>query len=632
MSRLKYRYLTKKPKNDGSEDYPITQNQLFCQVTPNILKIKKSIFIVIVFLAFAQVCVGQVVGDFRSYTDGTWSSDNPWEQFNGSDWEVTEEGPGGNSNVTILAGDSIATDASLTVSNLIIDSGGKLYLYPGFRLDISGDLTINGNVTVSSGASLKVNGETNLGGSECLFLRSNNLLGTKSRTGSLISGSFSGSGTIKFERFMSKTNNWHVFSSPVSQSLHDFIKTNNQIPDLYDTNKDSLIGVGMCDYNTKLNLWNKYLHYNNEDITIPPDDMIVGKGYSIRTYNDDGKDTGYIYSTGSPDSDNDISIDLNVSGSRWNCIGNPYTSGLSVSTFLNTNTSLLQSTYLALYLWSSATSAYTPCNYSSSNIQAGQGFFVKSNSTGGNIIFNSQMQVFEPNLSFKSATTEWPSINILVHNEISSGSTEIKFVTNTTKGLDPGYDAGIFNANPDFALYSKLLVDNSEDFALQCLPDQNYDQYVIPIGIDCKVAGDITFTAETVNLPSGCRAILEDRSTNRFTRLDQKDAKYTAYVSADTKGAGRFFLHTSDVISSDQSLEKQLFKVWVIGKTVYVNGEVSDQAKFFVYSVDGKQLANFSAESQVENRFDASGFAAGIYILTVNDKFQKKSIKFVIEN
>ena len=103
-------------------------------------------------------------------------------------------------------------------------------------------------------------------------------------------------------------------------------------------------------------------------------------------------------------------------------------------------------------------------------------------------------------------------------------------------------------------------------------------------------------------------------------------------MSANTKGTGRFYLHTADVISNDQPLEKQLFKVWVVGKTVYINGEVSNQAKFFIYSVNGQQLANFSAESLVENQFNASGFPAGIYILTINDKFQKKSIKFVIEN
>jgi len=155
---------------------------------------------------------------------------------------------------------------------------------------------------------------------------------------------------------------------------------------------------------------------------------------------------------------------------------------------------------------------------------------------------------------------------------------------------------------------------------------------VIPIGIDCKAAGNITFTAETINLPPGCQALLEDRLTKRFTRLDLKDAKYTATVSADTKGTGRFYLHTSDVISSVQPIEKEPFKISKIGKTLYINGEVSEKANFLVYSINGKQLANFKAESQVQNQFDASGLPAGVYILTCDDQNQNKSTKFVIEN
>lgn len=155
---------------------------------------------------------------------------------------------------------------------------------------------------------------------------------------------------------------------------------------------------------------------------------------------------------------------------------------------------------------------------------------------------------------------------------------------------------------------------------------------MIPIGIDCKAAGNITFTAETINLPPGCQALLEDRLTKRFTRLDLKDAKYTATVSADTKGTGRFYLHTSDVISSVQPIEKEPFKISKIGKTLYINGEVSEKANFLVYSINGKQLANFKAESQVQNQFDASGLPAGVYILTCDDQNQNKSTKFVIEN
>lgn len=539
-------------------------------------------------------------------------------------------------------------------------------------------LTITiGVLTVRGGGILEVIGATNLNyvptpAAACLILKSN-----ESSTGSFKhSDTFNGSGTVMVERYMSNTNNWHLYSSPIRYtsssknselSIHDFLLRNPEIPDLVDQLDGTVLRVGMREYATNLNDWTPYYDYNNSlDITkIEGGKMNGGKGFSICTIADghvpggDGSTlpgTGILFANGIPNP-NSVNINLTKSTSSidqgWNCIGNPFTRAIRVKDsngmpgFLNSsNISQLDNSHIydAVYVWdtngafgTNAIPEYVALNNSSTGddfiyLQIGQGFFVKTHDGGGNVTFAEGMQISKPNLKFKSATSDVPIIKILVTNQKLSSTTQIKFISNTTKGLDPGYDAGMLKANPNFSLYSKLLVDNAADFTIQCLPDQNYDQYVIPIGIDCKVAGDITFTAETVNLPSGCQALLEDRLTKQFTRLDLKDAKYTAAVSADTKGTGRFFLHTSDVISGDQPIEKEPFKISKIGKTLYINGEVSDKANFYVYSINGKQLANFKAESQVQNEFDASGLPAGVYILTCDDQNQKKSTKFVIEN
>jgi len=605
-------------------------HQPFSRIINKVFKVKNAIVFTFILLGFGQVCWGQdAIGDFQSRQTGSFKSNTTWQKYTGTagGWVNTTSIPGGGNKVTIRTGHTITITNSPTISNLIIDSGGILTYSAGFAFSITSNLTINGKVIVIPGAVLNITGNTNLGSLECLLLKTDN-----SDTGSLISGSFSGTGTIRVERFMSNSDNWHLFSSPVFQSYQNFILGNPEIPDLFSDPAidNTYIGVGMRDYNTASDSWNSYFNYRTNT---PAGNVGNGKGFSIRTYND-AEGTGFIYATGVPNSvSSGFSIPLTITGKNWNCIGNPFTSGLSVSQFLSANSSSLDPSFVGTYLWDSANGVYIVYNSSSnSNIQLGQGFFVKAISTGGIIKFSSDMQVDEPSLIFKAAETSWPSINIVAQSQTSSSSTQFKFITNTTKGLDRGYDAGMLKANPDFALYSKLLVDNAVDFTIQCLPDQNYDQYVIPIGIDCKVAGDVTFTAQTVNLPSGCQALLEDRLTKRFTRLDLKDAKYTASMSADTKGTGRFYLHTSDVISGDITLENQPFKVYETGKTVYINGEVSEKAKFFVYSSNGKLMDNFSAKSQVQNQFSVSGFPAGVYILTVDDQNQKKSVKFLIEN
>jgi len=520
--------------------------------------------------------------------------------------------------------------------NVTKTAGQTLSIGSTATLNVSNNLTISmGALTIPPGALLSVTNVSNLNSNPSLVLKSDATL-----TGSFVYNTFSGIGTVKVERFMSKSDNWHLYSSPISnQSIKNFLLNNPEIPDLHDAS-NAVIGVGMRDYNTATDLWNSYLVYATASTT--PGSIGGGKGFSIRTYND-AQGTGSVDAIGTPNP-NTINVTLTRSAAStdngWNCIGNPYTSALNIIGFLTANSAQLEPGFEAVYVWDTnniipgkSSPDYVVLNNASTitNVQIAQGFFLKSKTGGGIVTFTKTMQNPSAGLTFKDAVIEWPSLKIIASNQTVSSSTEIKFVTNTTKGLDPGYDAGMLKANPDFSLYSRLVEDDGIDFTLQCLPDQDYDQYEIPIGIDFKLGGEITFTAESVNLPSGCQALLEDRVTHRFTRLDLKDAKYNTNVTPGTKGTGRFYLHTSDVISSNPRLAEQSFKVYTIGKTVYVNGAVSTDAQFALYSVNGKLLANFKAESQVENRLDASGLPSGVYVLLVSDKNVKKSVKLIIE-
>ncbi|HEY3387983.1 MAG TPA: hypothetical protein VGK38_00310, partial [Prolixibacteraceae bacterium] len=363
-----------------------------------------------------QVCWGQVDGEYKSKpVSGTayFGAKSSWLTFNGptkvpaNTWVNAIAAPGTASTVTIQPTHKITMAYSATISNLTVSAGGELAYSAGVTLIINSNLIIDGLITIIPGAVLNVSGITTLGRSECLLIQSN----SDDYTGSLITGSFSGTGTIKVERFMSNSDNWHLYSSPVFQSYHDFILGNPEIPDLF-TNPaidNTYIGVGMRDYNTFSDSWSSYFNYRTDT---PSGNVGNCKGFSIRTYND-AKGTGYIYATGVPNSS--LSIALNTTGNKWNCIGNPFTSGLSVSSFISTNSSLLDPSFVGTYIWDSVNSVYISYNSSSnSNIQLGQGFFVKTNSTGGSISFSSSMQVNETSLPFKSAEMEWPLIKILI--------------------------------------------------------------------------------------------------------------------------------------------------------------------------------------------------------------------------
>jgi trimeric autotransporter adhesin len=208
--------------------------------------------------------------------------------------------------------------------------------------------------------------------------------------------------------------------------------------------------------------------------------------------------------------------------------------------------------------------------------------------------------------------------------------------------LDPTYDVGMLKGNPDFALYSRLIEDNGVDFAVQGLPTLDLDGLTIPIGIDNKDGGQITFTAQTVNLPSVLQVTLHDKLTQTNTRLDLKDANYTAAIAPGTSGTGRFFLITDnkpvgsnnlsqvDDIFNVNDLHPEDLTIYTIGKTIYIKGEVSSDAKFALYSIDGKLLYNFKAGWSNQNQLDASSFPSRTYILTVTDNNKRKSAKFIL--
>lgn len=551
---------------------------------------------------------------------GTWLWNDPtsWQYSTDvENWGTTTLVPNSTNCelVYIVAGTTITITDSQTASSLFVE----------------------GSLIIEASKQLEVTGNTEISSPFAITIKSN-----ATGSGAMMSGSFTNtSGSMKIERFMSLTNNLHLFSSPLVQTLNDFIKNNPEIPDLYDSNNIK-IGVGMRDYSTSGDIWNSYMVYKALPKS-PTGNIVLGKGYSVRTIQDGATaNAGMIVSIGLPDPDNTITYPLDLTGKRWNFMGNPFTCALSVSAFLSENGGALEDSYSSVYLWDTngllgAQGQYVPINNAStaSSIQLGQGFFVKAKTAGtGTISYTPAMRTFDATQSFKSAQAEYPTIKLLVKNNTLSVSstTQFKFISNTTKGLDPGYDAGLLKSIPEFAIYSKLEEDNGVDFMLQCLPDNNYDQNLIPIGIDCAAGGELTFTAETINLPSGCKAILEDKQNRTFTSLDQPGASYTATVAANTLGTGRFYLHTADIVSAVEPLENQKYKITTIDHTLYINGEVSNTAQFAIYSINGKLLANFKAEDLQQNHYDASGLPAGVYIVRINDKNSQESTKFVLGN
>ncbi len=489
-------------------------------------------------------------------------------------------------------------------------------------------------ITIASAKAMTVNGNLiNYADSTGLVINSD-----ETGTGSLIiSGSVSGSGSIK--RYM-VFDRWHLLSSPTgTQTIKDFIAKNVDIPVF--TPPGTI--YGMRDYSTSsVSEWNSYFTTDYLS-TNSSQEMGVGKGYLVRTITNATpfklRFQGVLNSTEAK------SILVSRSGDNgWNCIGNPYTSAIKIydgtvatgtDNFIDVNAGNFDPTYYGAYFWNDVDKKYDIINKSSdvsTYAQVGQGFFVrkKDDASVTAMSVTPAMQFHQGAEALKSVALLRPEIQLVAIKGDIKVSTDIKFIDGTSEGLDVGYDAGILKADPTFAIYSKLVKDIGTEFQLQCLPTNQYNNLVIPVGIDCKAGGEIVLSVNTVQLDPSCKVILEDRLTNTFKDLSK--GNYKAAVAANTAGSGRFFLHTGDIVSGleDQVLEGKLTAYAKGNKEIRVLGEVGEGAVATLVNGLGQVMLTKKMGAGNLNIIGLPNLTSGLYLLNINDKGTPQTIKVMV--
>jgi hypothetical protein len=480
------------------------------------------------------------------------------------------------------------------VNNLTVAPGGQLSIAANSVLTTKGSVANNGTIIIRS----DING-----------------------TGSLItSENATGSGQALVERYMTE-GQWHIISSPTgTQTIGNFLTDNIDIPYVSATDPKQ---YGMMDYNPATDKWNPYFFDTN---TNP---LGIGKGYMVRVENPVQvlRFQGVI---------NAVATTTVAKG--WNCIGNPFTSTIKINevagtdNFMTTNASAFDASYGGLYFWEQSVNKYVVYNnLSAIHAAVGQGFFMKVKDGATSVSFTPAMQIHKINTEFKAATITYPSIKLTAQDGTKSFTTDIVFVEGTTKGLDFGYDAGLFTTDKSLVLYTKLVDDNGVDFQLQCLPANQYKDLVIPVGIDSKAGGEIVLSVETVQLTQDCKIILEDKLTNTFT--DLYTGIYKTTVAANTTGAGRFYLHTGDIISGvedHQVLSGKLRAYAIRNVEIRVIGEVEEGAFATLVNGLGQVVLTKKLGAGNLNIIGLPSLASGVYLLHINDKGTPQTIKIMI--
>jgi hypothetical protein len=361
-------------------------------------------------------------------------------------------------------------------------------------------------------------------------------------TGSLIVGPQSSNLSVEVNAFIPSTN-WHIISPSVSgQQLGNFV-TNNGI-----VNNSTLGNYDLSPLDETTNKWEPFTQGSN---TNP---MVVGKGYAIRKTVAGNVTFSGTINTGT------ILVPISKNNLAWNALGNPYTSGIKIKGadgFLTKNQSSMDPSFSGVYIWDHTQGHYvviTQAGYAfpapggeteldQDNIAVGQGFVVKA-LVNGTVTFDSLMQQHAPvdGTSSFTASNSWPAIRITVTDDKNKSSTVVTFNNEMKKDLDPAFDAGMYKMNEGIDLYTHLLDDNGVDFAVQCLPLNDYQTFRIPLGIDYPEGGVVRFTAETVALPEGMEFYIEDKTKGVLSRIDSDKTGYSVTLPDKFKGTGRFYL------------------------------------------------------------------------------------------
>lgn len=505
-----------------------------------------------------------------------------------------------------IANQPIVTSANNSIKKLTINSGASLEIAAAGALTATENITNNGTLTIKSDAS---------------------------NNGSLIlEGTYSGTSNISYERYVS--DGWHLLSSPVSnQNISEF-------KNLVATNANRF---AIATHNNSL-ANNRYEYYTNNTGTNDIDaagNFVKGQGYSVRKLT-----AGTFQFTGIPNTD-DISIsivDNSVSiGNKWNLVGNPFTSAIALNVdadatnnFLTVNASKLDPARVAVYQWNTITSSYDIINQATGSAKyaaSGQGFFVEAINDGETLIFSEALQKHNTGNIFSKNNNVAPEITLTITLENTSKITKIKYIEGTTTGLDAGYDAGVFTGDANSFNVFTHLVTNSEgiDFALQCLPNENYETMIIPIGVNVAVNKTITISAKNTNLPTGINTYLEDRETGFFINLN--DENYTLTTTTALTDVGRFFLHTiSSVLNTDNEVLLKNINIYKTDNNILrIVGLTNGAASIKLFDVLGKEVFTENFEAKGKNDFELLNLKKGMYIVSLKSEGKSVNKKIILE-
>jgi len=542
-------------------------------------------------------------------------------------WEDTSSWIGG--TVPSAASDDVTINAGL-----IINSDVEL-----------NDMVNNARVTVNAGFFLDVQDLTCTASNILVILKA-----TSNSFASLIVNTLSSStSSLIYDRIIANTPINDLVSSPVGNMDFSSLAVNSQNENrLYINPSDA----------------NEYLvgPFDNTDGTygtfsVGIDDAYVfdsGKGYRMAT---NVGNIGQIRFQGEfPMGAIGIALTdesgTNATTGKWNLIGNPHPSYIDFETFFTANKAQFDTgDYQAVYgyagrdgnddpIWTIWNQITIDDLAVTEKIAPGQAFFVASKPGGSttDVSFTPAMRTAGIDDDFMLGRSA-ASVNLaLAEITMSKGNavynTDIYFVDNQTRGLDPGYDAGAYLGSAN-GIYTNLVDDNQGvELAIQALPYNDFNDVVVPLGVKSDAGVQLTIGLNTTatTIPSDVNVYLEDNVTNTWTLLNTGNYVFTPTVALNT--TGRFFLHfTAQALSiNDDVLNGLTIFADQSSKTVVVKGQLASNTTAVIYDMQGRLVVQQDLEqANTTHTINVNALHTGVYIVQLGNASQSRTQKVIIK-
>lgn len=333
-------------------------------------------------------------------------------------------------------------------------------------------------------------------------------------------------------------------------------------------------------------------------------------------------------------------------GSKFNLVGNPYPSAISVASFLAGNTSPSPAKIAgSLYFWdddNSGGSGYTSSDYSVINsggstsggngnvsngyISTGQGFFVEA-LLNTNISFTNSMRGGTNTQFFKTEEEEvLDRIWLDLYNDELFNEVLVVFSDNATEQRDIMYDAYKLRGNDQIAFFAE---QENDAFTIVAFPKQ-FDNRIVPLGSYVREAGVYTIKAKTIENFNGIDIYLEDRNNATFDLLTE-GSTFNFNITPEDE-YGRFFIHFSPLSTTiSGGVPEPAVLVYNANNNLYIqfSNFIDEKGTLSIMDIAGRTIFS-KGDVSTQNGligFNLPAVSQGVYLVTFqtnNGKFTNK--------